>query len=150
MILYIDDEPRYVASFIEELEYEFGEDNIKLTSNTDKAISCFKQNSKKIKIVILDIMMPSGRAFKDEPTKEGLLTGFFLYQYIRTSHHNLPIIIFTNISEDYIFINVDDNLDIAKIINQIKLDIDKNKALFLLKENVFPCELVEEVNKMLL
>ena len=149
MILYIDDEPRYISSFVEELKFEFGKENVKLINTTDKAIDFLEQHNKKIDIVILDIMMPSGKAFKDKPTKEGLLTGLFLYQYIRASYHDLPVIIFTNIPGDYIFTNFDDNLDVAKIINQIKLDIDNSKALFLQKENIFPYELVEEVNNML-
>lgn len=149
MILYVDDEPRYITSFIEELQFEFYQEQIKFEQNTDKAVDFFYHHSQEIKIVILDIMMPSGKAFKNKPTKEGLYTGLFFYERIRESHTDLPIIIFTNIPEEYIYNDFDNNIDMAKIFNKIKLDIDRKKALFLQKQNFFPYELVKEVNTLI-
>ncbi len=147
MILYIDDEPRYIESFVQELEYEFGEDSIQFEEKIDKAIEFFKRNSKQIKIIILDNMMPTGKTFKDKPTNEGLFTGLFFYELIRESAPNLPIIIFTNTSKEYIRADVNDDVD--KIFNQIELDEDRKKALFLQKENIFPHELVEKINELM-
>ncbi len=147
MFLYIDDEPRYIESFVQELEYEFGKDNIIFEPNTDKALDFFINNSKEIEVIILDNMMPTGMAFRDKPTKEGILTGLFFYERIRENRPDLPIIIFTNTSKEYICADLDDSTD--KIFHQIELDEDMQKALFLQKENYFPYELVEKIKELL-
>lgn len=146
MILYIDDEPRYIESFVQELGYEFGEDNIIFEPNTDKALDFFINNSQEIKVIILDNMMPTGKAFKDKPTKEGILTGIFFYERIRISQPDLPIIIFTNTSKEYICSDLDD--ETYRIFRQIEIDENIKKALFLQKENYFPFELVEKIKEL--
>lgn len=150
MILYIDDEPRYVESFVDELNLEFENKKIESINNTDKAVVFFEQYAQEIEIVILDIMMPSGKVFKDKPTQEGLLTGLFFYEYIREKYIDLPIIIFTNTSEEYIVKSFDDNLDIRKILDQFQEDMIAKKVLYLQKQNIFPYQLVEKVNEMLI
>jgi CheY-like chemotaxis protein len=96
MILFIDDEPRFVDSCALYLR-DIGQFDIDLVANVDEAMNRLDTDNN-IQLAILDIMMPPGNKFKDIDTKKGLRTGEFLYKEIRKNHPNLPIIVFTNVS----------------------------------------------------
>ena len=67
MILFIDDEKRYVRNYIEELE-EIGFE-VNYINNVVDALKFIKsEESKKLEAVVLDVMMPSGEIFTDEET----------------------------------------------------------------------------------
>jgi CheY-like chemotaxis protein len=149
MILFVDDEPRYISSFVEELELEFGKDKINCSKDVDEALDFFNHNSNEIKIIILDEMMPPGKTFKNGLTQTGLRTGLFFYKHIRQNFPDLPIIIFTNIPDDYTFSDSANHFEIGEISKKFKEDIDNRKALYLQKEDLFPYELAAIVRKIL-
>ncbi|MBL8151992.1 MAG: response regulator [Blastocatellia bacterium] len=131
MILFVDDEEKRMDSYRLILEREL--EPVCFFNNVDKAMDYFQKEISSIKLLILDIMMPPGDAFKDENTEEGLRTGLNFYDRVRSKTSNLPIIIFTNVTEE----NVEDHF---------KAD---PKCRFLKKSDVFIFELVEEAKKLL-
>ena len=148
MILFVDDEIRDMESFVQELKFEFGKEAVKFIQNVDEALEYLEENKSKIQLLLLDNMMPSGKIFKDKPTKQGLRTGIFFYKYIRQQYPDLPVIIFTNVPESNAFTDFSDESE-EKIRNLLTKDKDKKKALYLHKADFFPYELVEEVKNLL-
>lgn len=98
MILFIDDEPRYVVAFQDELTQD-KEYQVMLISDVDKAIAFLSEHREEVELVILDIMMPPGRALRDAETKRGRRTGVPLYAALRAVASDLPFIILTNVSD---------------------------------------------------
>lgn len=131
MILFVDDEERYMDSYLQELQLSKYE--VKFIKEIDKAMVFLAENFKKISLIILDIMMPPGINFKHSNNDLGLRTGVNFYKEIRKNDLNVPIIILTNVS--------DINLE-----NHFRGD---DKCQLLRKENVLPFELVIEVEKIL-
>ena len=127
MILFVDDEKRRMESYAEELRLSGYKVEIK--SDVDSALDFFQENYKQIKLLILDIMMPAGNAFENVDTKYGLRTGIIFYEEIRNRNSNLPILIFTNVSNEAV---------------EKKISLDK-KSLFLQKEDFLPFQLVDEL-----
>jgi DNA-binding NarL/FixJ family response regulator len=100
MIIFIDDEPRFMDSYVDYLK-DFSNYEVKKISSVDEATSFLGHEAKSIdvQLLIIDVMMPPGEVFKDVDTKKGLRTGEFLYHKIRKEQPELPIIIFTNVSD---------------------------------------------------
>jgi DNA-binding response OmpR family regulator len=63
----------------------------------DSALSFVEEKSSEISAIILDIMMPPGKAYKNEDTNEGLRTGLYLFSDIRKHCPHVPVIILTNV-----------------------------------------------------
>lgn len=131
MILFIDDEPRYMDSYIRELELSKYE--VVFQHNVDEALKFFEDNLTRINLIILDIMMPPGSSFKDVDTQLGLRTGVYFYERVRQTAPELSIIILTNVSD-------------IQLANQFK----REKNCWLLrKEEYLPFELTEYVETIL-
>lgn len=131
-ILFVDDEPRGIDSFIEELRLSgypvISKDDI------DSAEQYLQQHHDKIQLVILDIMMPPGGTLIAKDTDNGMKTGILFRNQIRSKFPDMPIILFTNFRPDA----------------QLKQEInDDPKSLLLQKYNYLPFELVEEIEKFL-
>lgn len=131
MILFVDDEKRRMKSYVEELE--LSNFQVEFKPDVDSALEAFAQHQDQIELLILDIMMPTGDSFSDNQTTHGLRTGFAFYQKIREQNPNLPIVIFTNVSDE----------SLVKEINQ-----DKQSA-FCQKDSFLPFKLAEKVQAML-
>lgn len=131
MILFIDDERRGIASYIEEIA--FSGYQVELKNDIDSAFQFIKDNSNKIKLIILDIFMPPGKLLKSIDTDDGLKTGVFFYQEIRQISPDLPIIVFTNFS-------------VEVIADQIQHD---KQSKFLHKADYLPFQLIEEIENFL-
>lgn len=97
MILFVDDEPRYAASYVEELQMT-GYD-VKYATNVDEALSVFTRVLGSIELLILDIMMPPGHNFKDVETVLGTRTGLFFFERVRLRKPDLAVVILTNSSD---------------------------------------------------
>ena len=97
MILFVDDEPRIMDSYLQYLKAKLAplKYEVVFISDIDKAVEFFDQNHDKIDLAILDIMMPPGK-FSTEQTNGGLKTGLAFYEKIRLQSPNMPIIVFTN------------------------------------------------------
>lgn len=94
MILFVDDEPFYVKSYVETLvEEKFDVVVEKLVP----AIKIFEQRKNEIELVIADIMMASSGVFTNEDVQNSdLTTGFCFFDWLRQRSPDLPIIILTN------------------------------------------------------
>jgi CheY-like chemotaxis protein len=131
MILFVDDERKEIDSFILELEHTFPQ--LIFEPKVDAALMLINEKRDELKLLILDIMMPQGNAFKGEPDK-GLRTGVHCYETVRKTLPELPIIIFTNVT----------NEEVKK-----KFQPD-SKCWFFNKEDYLPYELVEEIQGILM
>lgn len=98
MILFVDDEIRHTSNFVKELE-ECGY-QISFQSDVDLALQFLEESKNDIELMILDIMMPSGKRFKDVDTDDGLRTGVHFYERAREILPELPVIILTNASDE--------------------------------------------------
>jgi CheY-like chemotaxis protein len=97
MILFVDDDNRYIKSYIEELRY-CGYEVIH-QNNVDKAIGFVFDKIEDIDLLLLDIMMPPGELFENQDTFYGLRTGLFFLKEVKelSFNHVFPIVIFTNV-----------------------------------------------------
>src|SRR5437762_11267389 len=95
MILFIDDEKRFMESYVDELECR--QLLVKYVQNVDEAMSLLETRLKEVEIVILDTMMPRGTRFQSVDTESGLTTGLHVYKWIRERTQEMPVIVFTNL-----------------------------------------------------
>ncbi|MDZ8086755.1 MAG: response regulator [Nostoc sp. DedQUE12b] len=131
MILFVDDERRRMDSYVQDLV--LSGHKVEFKSDVDSALKFFVENQTQIKLLILDIMMPTGVSFDDDQTHYGLRTGIAFYQKIREENPSLPTIIFTNVSDE----------NLAEEISR------GSNVLFYQKDNFLPFELEKEVRKIL-
>lgn len=94
MLLMIDEGRSEMKTTVEELDLSGFQ--IEWKKDVDSGLDFFEHNFTRIDLLILDIMMPPGRAFKDEDTQDGLRTGFSFYRVVRSIAPRLPVIMFTN------------------------------------------------------
>lgn len=121
-ILFIDDEPRRIQSYVDELEKSGYE--VEPATDVDYAFVYFVKNMKKIDLLIMDVMMPPGENCKDQDaqTELGLRTGILLSDKIRQIDTDVPIIVLTNV--------VDDELEKKMMVE--KIEFFKKKIIFLI------------------
>ena len=132
MILFIDDEVnRGIKCYIEELE--FSDYEVITKQDVDSAFKFLQDNFDKIRLIILDIMMPPGQLFRNHDTNDGITTGMSFYQKIRKISEEIPIIIFTNYTGQEV---------------KNKIGIDEN-SIYLYKSDYLPYELVEKIQDKL-
>jgi CheY-like chemotaxis protein len=129
MILFVDDDKREMDSYVRELEWSGH--TVEFKSKVDPALQFLDENQ--VELLILDIMMPSGEAFKDVNTDSGLDTGLHFYKKVRDKYPNLSIMIFTNRSD-------------KAIENNFSKDA---RCRFFRKEKFLPFEFAEEVSNIL-
>lgn len=98
MILFVDDEPRRVESYVEELI--FAGYDVKHVSGADLALDYLDGGGEAPQLVVLDIMMPRGKRFEGVDTENGLRTGIRVYERVRKLYPKLPIAFLSNVSED--------------------------------------------------
>jgi CheY-like chemotaxis protein len=131
IILFVDDEERRMETYIEELKAE--KYMVEFKSDVDDAMHYFQENKDKINLLVLDVMMPTGKSFNDNDTDFGMRTGIFLHKEIRKNNSSLPIVILTNVSDP----------EVKECIEH-----DSN-SYFLQKEDYLPYELVEKITEIL-
>lgn len=131
MILVVDDEKRTLDSYLQELALSGFE--VRYESSVDEGLKFLEMNATEVKLLILDVMMPSGEAFDDDATEKGLRTGVYFYERVRKTNEQLPIMIFTNVVDDGV---------------RRKFEQDKY-CRFFQKEELLPYELAETVRDVL-
>lgn len=95
MILFIDDEKRYIKNYIEELESIGFEVNY--INNVGDALEFIKsEESKKIEAIVLDVMMPSNGFFADGEVEIGIQ----FYNECRNCFQYAKVFILTNVSRE--------------------------------------------------
>lgn len=134
IILFIDDENRGMDSYYQELKLEFkNKYEIKFINDLDEANQFLEKNHENIQLIILDVMMPPGKIFKDSDTDDGLKTGIRFYKKIRQNFPELFTVMFTNYF----------NKELENTINT------NEKSCFFHKEDYLPYELTDEIKKIL-
>jgi len=132
MILFVDDESRHMNSYAQDLT-EAGYE-IVFQRNVDQALEYLTEHVTEIKLLILDIMMPPGKTFKDADTDEGRRTGVQFYERVREKMPELPVIILTNVADD-------------ELMDKFRED---ENCRYFQKKHYLPFEIVQEVKKSLL
>jgi CheY-like chemotaxis protein len=97
MIVFVDDEPRAIDAFHEELK-EKGYD-VKFFARVDEAWNFIEQNHGEIQLLILDIMMPAGSKIEDKEKGNGLRTGLSFFGESKKRFPSIPIVIFSNVTD---------------------------------------------------
>jgi CheY-like chemotaxis protein len=129
MILFVDDDIRYIKTYIEELKY-CGY-IVEHRDSVDKAIDFIVSKGDEIELLILDIMMPSGSYFKDIDRDNGLRTGCLLLDKMRSGlvKVNFPVLVLTNVPT-------------SSLPSEIR-------KLVLQKEDFNPADLVKKIQQIL-
>jgi CheY-like chemotaxis protein len=130
MILFVDDEKRFMDSY--SLELELLGYKVSFQKDVDTALAFLKTHPSAVELLILDVMMPPGQSFQHENTNNGLRTGVRFYERIRALSPMLPVIIFTNVSDEQV---------------ERRFQAEPN-CRFFRKEDYLPFELAEEVKKL--
>lgn len=92
LLLMIDEDRQKMEPLQATLElYGF---NVEYCMDVDGAMEYVCQNTDSIDIILLDIMMPSGKLFEGIDTRNGKDTGLHLYRKIREVYYG-PIIFYT-------------------------------------------------------
>jgi CheY-like chemotaxis protein len=130
MLLIVDDGKFEMQTIVEELELSGFE--VVWKTDVDAALTFLKRNTQQVDLLILDIMMPAGRAFRDEDTQDGLRTGFHFYERARAMAPHLPIVMFTNFPNE-------------RIMEQYR----RENCFIFRKVDYLPYELVEQVQAIL-
>ena len=60
-------------------------------------MSFVKKKASQIHAIILDIMLPPGKAYEDKDTNEGLRTGVLLLPDLRRHCPGVPVVVLTNV-----------------------------------------------------
>jgi DNA-binding response OmpR family regulator len=117
LILLIDDDHTPTKYYVRRLEKD-GYD-VRHALNVDNALEEFRSLGESISLIILDIMMPPGEAFREAETDHGLKTGFLLFEVIRKHLPTVPVIILTNQLDEAVRtkIRIDDFTRILRKIN---------------------------------
>lgn len=119
----------YYAEALREADFEVTE-----VIGPDDALSELAAEGARFDLVVLDIMMPPGEAYKEVNTLEGLRTGVFLGSTLRERYPNLPVVVLTNLAN-------------PQILSQVR-ELRNVKATFS-KTSCPPFELVKEVKLIL-
>lgn len=131
MILFVDDEKLQMEGFVIELELSGYE--VEFKRYVDEAWDCLVSNRQAVDLLILDIMLPAGKKFNNEENHKGLRTGVWFFDEVRAHFADLPVIIFTNVSD----------LRVAK-----KFEKEEN-CKFFSKPNLSEEQLVVEIKSLL-
>jgi CheY-like chemotaxis protein len=93
MILFVDDEKRYVDNLLEELNLLGRE--VEFCDGVDKAMEKFQTFGDKIELIVCDVMMPHGKSFKSEETEHNRITGLRFLARVRERGFNKQFVLLT-------------------------------------------------------
>ena len=93
MILFIDDEKRYVDNICEELRFRGKE--VSFSDGVDDALKQL-DDLKGLEVIVCDVMMPHGRSFSAADTDDNRRTGLRFLRQIRDRGITAPVVLLTN------------------------------------------------------
>jgi DNA-binding response OmpR family regulator len=93
-VLVVDDD--YTVAHHYEKALSLREFRVLICSNVDNAIEYIENDH--FDVIILDIMMSPGTRYKDRDKHPGHRTGLYVYNDIRTTDPNIPILVLTNVT----------------------------------------------------
>ena len=99
MILLVDDERRWAEYYRDELEEGLPQYEVEFRDKVDDALELLRAGGSQVELLILDIMMSPGNAFRHVDTRNGLRTGRRFFDHVRQAEPQLPVIILTNVSD---------------------------------------------------
>jgi CheY-like chemotaxis protein len=99
----------------------------------DSAIEVLSSTANSIDLVVLDIMMPPGRAYREDDTLNGLRTGVFLAKTVQSRYPDLPILVLTNVQN-------------PETLSQLREMPSIRKVLY--KPDCTPFDLVDEIKNL--
>jgi CheY-like chemotaxis protein len=97
MILFVDDDMIYIQDYLDELSDDYA---VHHENSIDKAFEFIIENSQRIKLLVLDMMIPSGNLLKDKDNDNGRRTGrLFIEELKKKIDLTLfPIVFFTHVN----------------------------------------------------
>lgn len=97
MILFVDDDRIYIRDYLEELSDAY---DVRHEHSIDRAFDFIIENSHQIKLLVLDMMIPSGELLKEKDNDNGRRNGnLFIEELKKKIDLTLfPIIIFTHVN----------------------------------------------------
>lgn len=95
LVLLIDDDKLPMQFYIKALEQKGYK--VKHCLEPDTALDFVRKKGSQIAAIILDIMLPPGKTYKNVDTNEGLRTGLFLLRDLRMCCPDVPIAVLTNV-----------------------------------------------------
>jgi CheY-like chemotaxis protein len=101
MILFIDDEPRFIRSFVEALRIELTGHEVKLAHGVEQACRMLEEALMPPDLIVLDVMMPPENRFTSDETKAGFRTGQAFLDWLRAHPEwaKVPVLVFTNVND---------------------------------------------------
>ncbi len=108
MILFVDDEGRRVAPWLEALEEAFGP--VRLCVDPDAALVLLEADPRpEVRLLVWDLMMPTSGAGRltDEETEYGTRTGVAVHRRFRELYPDRPAILLTNVRDDALIARYD-------------------------------------------
>ncbi|QDV18562.1 hypothetical protein Pan153_32210 [Gimesia panareensis] len=93
-LLFVDDDRYFTERYVRHLETRFDIVRIHYAGDVLKYV----EEDKEIKIIILDIMMPTPKGIASSATADGMDTGLWLLQELNSMlcERRIPILIYTN------------------------------------------------------
>jgi CheY-like chemotaxis protein len=131
MIMMVDDEDRRMDIYRLELA-DVGY-QVELYKDVDAALLALEARLADVQLLVLDVMMPPGTAFKATNTLDGLRTGERFFERVRSLSADLSVIFFTNVSDPHL----------------IKRYKRTHHCKLLRKEDYQPYEFAEEVSRII-
>jgi len=130
-IMFIDDEPRRMKPYVNELE-EAGHE-VLFRDDIDSALKTLREPSEQFDLVVVDISVPAGLEYRYEDTDNGSRTGIALYDTIRRERPGQKVMVFTNVPD-------------SRLAEQFAKE-DGRICLFARKPDILPFQLVEMVEE---
>jgi CheY-like chemotaxis protein len=128
MIIFIDDEPRYITAYVQ--AFELTGFKVLIISDIDRAWEVISSQTDEVDAIMLDVMMPPGRLLNMEDTMEGLRTGLAFLDRLKNLDERIPVVILTNANKK----------DFGKIPHQ--------NCLIYEKKEIDPWRLVDKMSDM--
>lgn len=104
LILFVDDEPRRVAPWVDALREAFG--TVEFRGGVGAALSFLDEDPRPVDLLVWDMMMPTEAGMTDEQTAYGTRTGRVVHARFRQRHSEKPAILLTNARDDGLFAEV--------------------------------------------
>jgi hypothetical protein len=97
MILFVDDDVIYIRDYLDELSDNYP---VYHERSIDKAFEFIIENRHEIKLLVLDMMIPSGNLLKEKDNDNGRRTGNLFIEELKNKIDLtlFPIIIFTHVN----------------------------------------------------
>ncbi len=115
LVLLIDDNRLPMDYYVKALRQEGFK--VQHCLGTDAALNFVETEGSEIAVIVLDIMLPPGKTYKDEDTNEGLRTGVFLLEDIRKYCPKKPVVVLTNVTNPST-LNEFENLPLVRIVQK--------------------------------